>query len=60
MSPSLTPDDQKRMLGPVENYKCPKCKEEKYRGYCRECDEFYFTCGCKTKADSGHDHHRTY
>ena len=60
--PSLTPEDQANLLGPVGNkgneLKCATCKRVMSRGYCRECDEFYFTCGCNTP--TGHEGHRTY
>lgn len=55
--PALNPEDQERLLGPVDTWKCEKCSREVCRGYCRECDEFYFTCECRVNEHQGH---RTY
>lgn len=59
--PSLTPEEQKRLLGERQGdaWKCHQCKQQLSRGYCRSCDEFYFTCECRDKT-TGHEDHRTY
>lgn len=59
--PSLTPEEQKRMLGPTE-LTCAVCKQGQRRNYCRSCDEFFFICGCPVEKGSYDDHegHRTY
>lgn len=60
--PSLTPKDQEALLGQVgkgnDVLTCGTCKKPMSRGYCRECDEFYFTCACHEP--TGHEGHRTY
>jgi hypothetical protein len=67
--PSLTPEDQERLLG-TQEWKCDKCGRHPERNYCRECDEFFFVCGCPPEPEdkdgqyhsSRYDHrgHRTY
>lgn len=62
--PSLTPEDQGRLLGPMktgdgDTLKCSTCNQELRRNYCRECDEFFFLCGCKDR-ENEHQGHRTY
>lgn len=56
--PYLTPEDRKNLLGRKKGFECPTCKVEYDRGYCRQCDEFYFLCGCDR--ETGHEGHRTY
>ncbi len=60
--PSLTPEEQKRLLGPVKEFKCPKCGQQKDRRYCRSCDEFFYVCACPVEPGSEDDHRncRTY
>lgn len=55
--PSLTPEDRKILLGAI-GISCTECGQNYVRGYCRQCDAFYFTCACNT--DTGHTGHRTY
>ena len=59
--PSLTPEEQEKMLGPV-SFRCPKCNQIPNRNYCKGCDEFFFVCGCPVESGSRDDHngHRTY
>lgn len=62
--PSLTPDEQREMLGKTA-YKCGTCGKEPYKNYCRSCDEFYNICDCPkdppgTPYGNNHDGHRTY
>lgn len=57
--PSLTPEDQDRLLGP-QPWKCPECGREPYKNYCRQCDEFFYVCGCKKPPEESHEGHRTY
>ncbi len=61
--PTLTPEEQKRLLGPMDKaYKCLKCGQVRNRKYCRECDMFYFVCACPAEPGSNNNHngHRTY
>ena len=61
--PSLTPEDQERLLGQTQE--CPDCKTLLTRNYCRECDEFFWEgshdqfCFWQT-LDNQHKGHRTY
>lgn len=55
MSPSLTPDDRARLLGPVGL--CATCRAARVRHYCRQCDQFFETCACDRHP---HDGHRVY
>jgi len=58
--PSLTLEDQRRLIGKVPGWICPYCKEEQYRNYCRQCDDFFFICKCEQTDVELHTGHRTY
>jgi hypothetical protein len=58
--PLLSEEQQKTMLGPVDGFHCPDCGWQKWRGYCRQCDEFYLRCGCPIPPNDRHNEHRTY
>jgi hypothetical protein len=58
--PSLTPEDRERLIGPVKGMNCPRCGEEVRRNYCRQCDDFFFVCGCQKTPEELHEGHRTY
>lgn len=55
--PSLDPA-HKALLGPVAGMTCQGCDEDQVRHYCRQCDQFFFTCKCKQ--DNEHQDHRVY
>ncbi len=55
--PSLTPEEQKRLLG-YQSWKCGTCDTHPYKNYCRECDEFFFVCKCPP--EDSHEGHRIY
>jgi len=55
--PTLNEEEKEEFLG-QQALICNKCGKPMSRGYCRSCDEFYFTCGCNKK--TGHEEHRTY
>jgi len=58
--PSLTPEDQDRLLG-EQTWTCSKCGKHPYKNYCRECDEFFYVCECRDKPpEERHEGHRTY
>lgn len=63
--PSLTPDEQNRMLGRQET--CRDCGQVVSKNYCRQCDEFYWEghkqdCPRMAPGPFSQDHsgHRTY
>ncbi len=59
--PLLTREDQAALLGPTGR-DCDACHEPVVKGYCRACDEFYFTCACPKTDEQVHrgKEHRTY
>ena len=64
--PLLTESQQAEMLGSTE-LKCDLCQQHLVKNYCRQCDMFFFQCGCPPKPDSkdnpydrDHTNHRTY
>lgn len=56
--PSLEPDEIDQMRR--RSLKCHRCKEAMSENYCRECDEFFWICGCKRTPAETHENHRTY
>lgn len=55
--PMLRPEDRAELLVPVGI--CFVCIQVLTRGYCRQCDAFYFY-GCACEKLHGHEGHRTY
>lgn len=56
--PYISPEDRKYLIGPLAGLICADCKEAKIRNYCRQCDEFFYVCGCGPNKE--HDGHRVY
>lgn len=56
--PYMSPEDRKVLLGPLAGVECRDCHEVKIRNYCRQCDEFFYMCGCGPSED--HEGHRIY
>ena len=64
--PSLTPEEQERMLGGES--RCYHCKQKLYKNYCRQCDQFYGVGHSPDCPDmdpnkpysENHEGHRTY
>lgn len=57
--PLLSEDDQRRMLGPA-GFICQRCGLQRYKNYCRQCDQFFYECRCPPDDDDDHTGHRTY
>jgi hypothetical protein len=60
--PMLDREAQKQLLG-VTDRQCPTCLAWIHRGYCRQCDAFYYECDCnRAHSQAPHEHlqHRTY
>ena len=49
--PSLTPEDQKALLG-YDGRTCPTCHQPVYKNYCRSCDLFFYVCACPVQPDA--------
>jgi predicted RNA-binding Zn-ribbon protein involved in translation (DUF1610 family) len=57
--PYLSPPERDAMLGAVDAPVCPRCGQAVRKGYCRECDEFFYKCEL-CNLPHGHEGHRTY
>lgn len=57
--PLLSEDDQRRMLGPA-GFICQRCGLQRYKNYCRQCDQFFYECKCPPDSEDDHTGHRTY
>ena len=54
--PYLTLEERASLLRPL--WDCRRCHQPLMRNYCRQCDEFFFTCGCLH--ENPHAEHRVY
>ena len=59
--PYLAPEERDSLLGAVDPKVavCERCEQPVSRGYCRQCDEFFFKCELCNRPH-GHEGHRTY
>lgn len=51
--PLLSADDLERLKN-ARRHKCPSCKQDSVKDYCRQCDEFFIHCGCPPQEHVGH------